>query len=669
MVEESPCRILLRSKDGIELFPIPRKGAERFEKAQAREFLLAGPSTLQHFAPDGSCVYVHQPSHGVVKCLIDGSPNNERLKEEPFLKDSQGIQMLSTSPKGTYLLTWERFSAAEPQQQVQVPNLKVWDAQTGAFLHGFIQKSLKRESWPYLQWTHDEKYAFLNATNEIRVFQGNAFSNTDSEVRFHDKMKCPGLSTMSVPTTAVTSTYLLVTFSPGTKDKPARASLHKYPSPCPPDAASYPAIVSKSLFQAEEINVHWAPTGDAALIALQTSVDTSGKSYYGSTTLHLMTEASKDVITVPLPNNSAGPVPDVAWMPNATKPPCFAVVSGTMPAMASLHNGQTAEATFLFGNAHRNTICWAPHGRFVNIAGFGNLAGGMTFWDRNKLKVIPQYDAETGVPFYREVMASCAVGYGWSPDSRFFFSSTTSPRMNVDNGVKLYHYNGEEALTVPWDNANYKPNKLLQAAFVPAPPNVYSDRPQSPAPRITGDAAAVAEAKRLATQAATNPAAATATTQRYVPPSARGRTTVGGAMSLADKIRLEKEGTVMAATRVTPRPGVSSSTTNGKRVPVGMAPPPPDGKSKTALRREKQKLIKLKQDEEEAKAKEEAAAAAAIAAANQQADPEKRAKKINKILRQIEDLKSKDASTWNDDQKRKVESEPELLAELASLQL
>ncbi|KAI2513183.1 Eukaryotic translation initiation factor eIF2A [Fragilaria crotonensis] len=652
MVEEgeSPCRILLRSKDGIEIFPIPRKGEEKIDKAQDREFLLEGPSTLQHFSPDGSCVFVHQPSHGVVKCPLDGSPSTERVKE-PFLKDSQAIQMLCTSPKGTYILTWERLSAADPQQQEQAPNLKVWDGNTGAFLHGFIQKSLKRESWPYLQWTHDEKYAFLNTTNEIRVFDGNAFSNTDSEVRFHDKMKCQ-----------VFRQY-----------KPARASLHKYPSPCPPQAASYPAVVSKSLFQAEEINVHWAPTGDAALIALQTSVDTSGKSYYGSTTLHLMTEASKEVITVPLPNNTTGPVLDVAWMPNATKPPCFAVVSGTMPAMASLHNGITADATFLFGNAHRNTICWAPHGRFVNIAGFGNLAGGMTFWDRNKLKVIPQYDAATGIPSYREVMASCTVGYGWSSDSRSFFSSTTSPRMNVDNGVKLFHYNGEEVHNVPWDNANYKPNKLLQAAFVPAPPNVYSDRPQSPAPRISGDAVAIAEAKKLATQAATNPAAATSTTQRYVPPSARGRATggVGGAMSLADKIRLEKEGTIMAATKVTPRLGLNSATNNGKHVPVGMAPPPPEGKSKTALRREKQKLQKLKEEEEEAKAKakEEAAAAAAIAAANAKADPEKRAKKINKILRQIEELKTKDESTWNDDQKRKVASEPELLAELATLQL
>lgn len=636
--------MLLRSKDGVEMFTVPRKGDDEVEKVSEREFLVEGETTLQHFNPNGACVYVHQPRNGVVMCPLDGSP-----KINPFLKDTQRVQMLCSSPKGTYLLTWERLSSDDPQ----LPNLKVWDAKTGAFLHGFVQKNLKRESWPYLQWSPDEKYAFLNTTNEIRVFEGNGFAS--DEVRFMDRMKCPGMSSMSVPTTAETTSYLVASFCPGNKDKPARASLHKYPSTVPPNATSYPAIVSKSLFQAEEVTVHWSPKGDAALMVLQTSIDTSGESYYGSTTLHLMTEASTDVVTVPLPKNSTGPVLDVAWMPNASKPPCFAVISGRMPAMASLHNGTTGEANFLFGNAHRNTICWAPHGRFCNIAGFGNLAGGMTFWDRNKLKAIPQYDATTGVPLYPEIVASCTVGYGWSPDSRCFLSSTVSPRMNVDNGVKIYSYNGEKMPNVPWDNDNYKPNRLLQATFVPALPHVHQDRAQSPAPKMSGDADAIAEAKKLATQAATKPASS----QRYVPPSARGRT--GGGTSLADKIRKEKEGNMMGATKVTSRPGIQAM--GGKAMPVGMAPAQPEGKSKTAQRRERQKEMKGKQEAEEKKAKEEAAVV------KEQVDPEKRGKKINKILRQIEDLKSLDQSTLNEDQQKKVTSETELRAELAQLGL
>ena len=85
---------------------------------------------------------------------------------------------------------------------------------------------------------------------------------------------------------------------------------------------------------------------------------------------------------------------------------------------------------FLFGEAHRNIVSWAPHGRFVALCGFGNLAGDFDMWDVNKKK---KMGANT---------TSAAVGYGWSPDSRQFMVSTTAPRMNVDNGIRLFKYNG-----------------------------------------------------------------------------------------------------------------------------------------------------------------------------------------------------------------------------------
>jgi translation initiation factor 2A len=55
--------------------------------------------------------------------------------------------------------------------------------------------------------------------------------------------------------------------------------MHKYPSNVtPPNATSYPALLSKSLYQADEVTVHWSPKGDTALTTLQTSVNTSGES-------------------------------------------------------------------------------------------------------------------------------------------------------------------------------------------------------------------------------------------------------------------------------------------------------------------------------------------------------------------------------------------------------
>jgi translation initiation factor 2A len=92
-------------------------------------------------------------------------------------------------------------------------------------------------------------------------------------------------------------------------------------------------------------------------------------------------------------------------------------------------------------------------------------------------------------------------------------------------------------------------------------------------------------------------------------------------------------------------------------------------KSKNAQRREKQKLVKAKKDEEEAKLKaeqEEVQRAAKEAAA---ADPAKIARKLKKNLKQIDELKVKDPTSLNDEQKRKVASEADILAELAKLGL
>ena len=137
-------------------------------------------------------------------------------------------------------------------------------------------------------------------------------------------------------------------------------------------------------------------------------------------------------------------------------------------------------------------------------------------------------------------------------------------------------------------------------------------------------------------------------------------------------MRAEKEAKMKGAQKVENKPkGVMGAM--GKVV-VGMAPPANQGKSKSALRREK---AKQKKDEEDARrALEEKLLTEVPPAAtsdepsstnNDSTDPEKRGRKIKKTLKQIEELKGRDQASLNDDQKRKIESEKELVEELASL--
>ena len=122
-----------------------------------------------------------------------------------------------------------------------------------------------------------------------------------------------------------------------------------------------------------------------------------------------------------------GPIHDVTWSPSSKE---FGVVYGYMPAKATLFNVR-AVATHSFALKPRNTILFSPHGRFVLVAGFGNLAGQMDVYDleKDRTKICT-------------IEASNASVCEWSPDGKHILTATTSPRLRVDNGVRIWHISG-----------------------------------------------------------------------------------------------------------------------------------------------------------------------------------------------------------------------------------
>lgn len=100
-----------------------------------------------------------------------------------------------------------------------------------------------------------------------------------------------------------------------------------------------------------------------------------------------------------------------------------------MPAKATLFD-MKCKPVFDFGTGSRNTVLWAPHGRFLVLGGFGNISGNMQFWDNNRKKMMA------------EVKAPGSTNYAWSPCSRFFLTATLFPRLRVDNGFKVWKYDG-----------------------------------------------------------------------------------------------------------------------------------------------------------------------------------------------------------------------------------
>ena len=68
----------------------------------------------------------------------------------------------------------------------------------------------------------------------------------------------------------------------------------------------------------------------------------------------------------------------------------------------------------------------------------------------------------------------CVVGCEWSPDSRWFLISTTRPRLVVDNGIKLFKYNGTGPVL------SLERSELYTALWKPVPPKTYPTRSLTP---------------------------------------------------------------------------------------------------------------------------------------------------------------------------------------------
>ncbi len=183
-------------------------------------------------------------------------------------------------------------------------------------------------------------------------------------------------------------------------------------------------VAQKTFFRADNAQFLWNQEGSSVLVLTHTDVDKTGKSYYGETQLYYLSANGQFDCRVNL--DKPGPVHDVHWNPNSKE---FMVVYGTMPAKATIFDHR-ANPLFEFPPAPRNFVRYNPQGRVLCLAGFGNLAGEMDFWDRHSLKKIATVNASN--------TSQCE----WCPNGSLVMNATLYKRLKVDNGINIYHYTG-----------------------------------------------------------------------------------------------------------------------------------------------------------------------------------------------------------------------------------
>lgn len=378
--------------------------------------------------------------------LVYDAETGQELRRLPV----PGVIDIAFSPRGTSISTWERY-VKPTTEGAQHKNMRVWDVETGQEIASFSQKS--QEGWK-LQFTEDESRAVRLASGEIQVFNPASFSSgLVSKFKLED-MSAFKLSPGKNP--------LLSAFVAEKKGAPASVKIY----PLEGLKQSTSPLTQKTFFKADKIQMKWNRSGTSVLILTQTDVDKTGKSYYGETNLYMLSANGHFDCRVTL--DREGGIHDFVWSPNDRE---FTVIYGFMPAKTTIFDLR-CNVIHDFGTAPRNFISYNPQGRLLLIAGFGNLAGTMEVWDRRTLEKIATIEGSN--------TSHCE----WSPDGRFIMCATLSPRLRVDNGVRIFHYRGQLMHMDEVENlyaASWRPHAAehfpFRISLSPAPRNVNNNLP------------------------------------------------------------------------------------------------------------------------------------------------------------------------------------------------
>ena len=197
-------------------------------------------------------------------------------------------------------------------------------------------------------------------------------------------------------------------------------------------------------------------------------MDQSGKSYYGTQTLHYL-DITGQTFVVSL--RKEGPIHNTAWVPNDSS--LFCVIYGSVPPKTSLFNNKS-DVVFEFGEEMRNFISFNRFGNLLALAGIGNLRAGLQIWDLKQKTMISQFKAPE------------TTNIEWCPDGKRILTATTAPRLRVGNGLRIFNYNGICEFECIYDTSTelneivWRPNNQFSEPQIEIPKGVVAKKDTEP---------------------------------------------------------------------------------------------------------------------------------------------------------------------------------------------
>lgn len=364
----------------------------------------------------------------------------------------KGIKAFYFSPLSTYLVAAERFEPKTPEQ----PNMSLWHvAGKTKIVQGRIKK-ISGNSWPSMKWTDDEVCCCRVIAAEDSAIAGTRESHIlqvlNSKTSKTENIDIPGVTKVEIcPKRTVVSVFIAENIERGRKPSVRVLDLSIL------EAEKRTVLSYDFDFGIDTCNMRWNCSGDRLLVQAGSEIDESGQSYYGTSRMFLFSipsDSPAKVIAIP----HDPPAHDAQWNPQGDS---FCLISGQTPFAIRMMDKDGNEIHD-FGKSKKNTIRFSTvKGRFLALGGFGNLAGELDFLDVASKRT------------FKSTRAECTVECEWAPNGRVLMTSSTHPRMRVDNNITFFRYTGEKVATLEFP-------ELYSAKWRPMPQANFPDLPASP---------------------------------------------------------------------------------------------------------------------------------------------------------------------------------------------
>ncbi|KCV71089.1 hypothetical protein H696_02038 [Fonticula alba] len=267
------------------------------------------------------------------------------------------------------------------------------------------------------------------ATGQVSFAQTSSFTD-------------PGLTTFAVAhSRETTGPCYVAVYCRGVKGRASTVRIYQVGSWVNP-------ISTRSFFHGETCELVWDPRGTRVLAKVSDPFTKGNTSYVGASRLYYVTVDRRYDCSFEM--KKEGPIHSFCWAPSGRE---FVVTYGYMPNPQTTLFNLRADPVFEFGDNARNIGAFSPDGQHLMIGGNGAIAGRMEVWRR----------ADTAWKRVSQINAPNFTAFQWSPCGAFLLGATLTPRLRVDNSIRVWTRLGKLVLCQGFDT-------LLEASFLATGP-------------------------------------------------------------------------------------------------------------------------------------------------------------------------------------------------------